>query len=134
MDGVVAQPSRGKRLRSDRHAPRVSIVVPLLNEEENIAALWRRLRSALNPLGQHHYEVVFVDDGSRDSTPHLLDRLCERHPQIVVVHLSRNFGHQAAVSAGLEHARGKSVVVMDGDLQDPPELIPDLMRRLARGI
>ena len=108
-------------------------MIPLFDEEENVAALWRRLRSVLKSLGQHDYEVVFVDDGSRDATPRLLDGLCERHPQIVVVHLSRNFGHQAAVSAGLEHARGKAVVVIDGDLQDPPELIPELMRVWREG-
>jgi glycosyltransferase involved in cell wall biosynthesis len=107
-------------------------VVPLFNEQENTAALWRRLRFTLEATGQE-YEVVLVDDGSRDATPDLLDALCDQHVQAVVVRLSRNFGHQAAVCAGLEQARGRAVVVMDGDLQDPPELIPEMIRLWRQG-
>src|SRR5262249_39210690 len=75
------------------------------------------------------YEILFVDDGSRDATPALLDALRAADPRLAVLTLSRNFGHQAAVSAGLDHARGRAVIVMDGDLQDPPELVPALVGR-----
>ena len=93
------------RLRSDRGGPAISVVVPL-NEEENIAGLWERLQAALKSTGME-YEVVLVDDGSRDATPDLLEAIHVHHEEAVVVRLSRNFGHQAArVCAGLEHARG----------------------------
>ncbi len=120
------------RPRSDRERPAVSVVVPLFNEEENIRSLWRELRSAFEST-RLDYEVLLVDDGSQDATPDLLDALHDHHPHVVVVRLSRNFGHQAAVCAGLEHARGRAVVVMDGDLQDPPELIPELVRLWREG-
>jgi polyisoprenyl-phosphate glycosyltransferase len=120
------------RTRFDGDRPTLSVVVPLFDEHENIAALWERLCSTLDPLGLD-YEVLLVDDGSRDATPDLLDALHEENAQAVVVRLSRNFGHQAAVCAGLQHARGRAVVVMDGDLQDPPELIPELIRFWREG-
>ena len=104
----------------------LSVVIPLFNEEENVVALWDRLRAVLESLGSP-FEVLFVDDGSRDATPHMVDGLHAEDERVVVIHLSRNFGHQAAISAGLEHALGQAVVVMDGDLQDPPELIPELL-------
>ncbi len=110
----------------------MSVVVPVFNEQENIGALWQRTRSSLESTGLD-YEIVMVDDGSRDATPDLLDSIHDRDNHVVVVRLSRNFGHQAAVCAGLEHARGRAVVVMDGDLQDPPELIPELVQLWREG-
>jgi glycosyltransferase involved in cell wall biosynthesis len=107
--------------------PEVSVVVPLYNEQENVAELYRRLRQALQALDVA-YEMVFVDDGSRDATPWLIDALHAADADLVALHLSRNFGHQAAVTAGLDHARGRAVVVMDGDLQDPPEIVPQFLR------
>jgi dolichol-phosphate mannosyltransferase len=112
--------------------PLLSVVVPLYNEEECVEPLWERLRAVLEPMGSP-FEVVLVDDGSRDATPALIDDLHERDERIVVVRLSRNFGHQPAITAGLEQARGQAVVVMDGDLQDPPELIPQLLRLWREG-
>lgn len=110
----------------------ISVVVPLYNEEENLEDLYRRLITSLSSTGQE-YEIVLVDDGARDATPILIDRLSDRDPRIVALHLSRNFGHQPAVSAGLDHARGDIVVVIDGDLQDPPELIPSLIEKWRQG-
>ncbi len=110
----------------------LSIVIPLFNEEENILALWQRLRAVLEPLGSP-FEVVLVDDGSQDATSRMIDGLHARDERVVVVHLSRNFGHQPAISAGLAQARGRAVVVMDGDLQDPPELVPELLLRWRGG-
>jgi dolichol-phosphate mannosyltransferase len=110
----------------------VSVVIPLFNEEQNVTSLHARLTAVLEGLGRP-YELVFVDDGSRDATADMIDAAHRADPHLSVVHLSRNFGHQAAVSAGLEHARGRAVVVMDGDLQDPPELLPDMLERWRAG-
>jgi dolichol-phosphate mannosyltransferase len=113
-------------------APQLSVVVPLYNEEENIPELHRRLSAALGELLMD-YELVFVNDGSTDPTPGLLNDLHARDPHVTVLHLSRNFGHQAAVCAGLEHARGQAVIVMDGDLQDPPEVLGAFVAKWREG-
>ena len=116
--------------------PRVvtlSAVVPLFDERENLPTLYRRLSDSLASLGID-YELVFVNDGSADGTPELLDQLAEDDPRVRPIHLSRNFGHQAAVTAGLEFATGDAVVVLDGDLQDPPEVIGLLLERWREGL
>lgn len=102
--------------------PVLSVVVPLFNEHENLPELYRRLVSSLEAIGEP-FEMVFVNDGSRDATPAMLDLLAVTDPRVTALHLSRNFGHQPAVTAGIDHARGHAVVVMDGDLQDPPEVL-----------
>jgi dolichol-phosphate mannosyltransferase len=112
--------------------PTLSVVAPLYNEHENVHEFHRRTSAALASIGLD-YEILLVDDGSRDATPGLIDDLRRRDPNVVVLRLSRNFGHQAAVSAGLDHARGEAVVVIDGDLQDPPELIAELVRKWREG-
>jgi dolichol-phosphate mannosyltransferase len=111
----------------------ISVVVPLYNEEENLHELYRRLTSSLSGSGPN-YEIILVDDGACDKTPTQIDELADRDQRVVALHLSRNFGHQAAVSAGLDHARGEVVVVIDGDLQDPPELIPTMIDRWRQGV
>ena len=103
-------------------APEISIVVPLFNEEQNVPELHRRLSESLASL-RNDYEIVLVDDGSRDRTPELIDSLRRQDPRVTTIHLSRNFGHQAAITCGIDHARGHAVVLMDGDLQDPPEIL-----------
>ncbi|MBW2716707.1 MAG: glycosyltransferase family 2 protein [Deltaproteobacteria bacterium] len=108
----------------------ISVVVPLFNEGENLRELISRLDAALEG---RHYEFMLVDDGSSDDTREQLAKLANRRPEIKVLSLSRNFGHQAAITAGLEHASGDAVVVMDGDLQDPPEAIPGLISRWFEG-
>jgi dolichol-phosphate mannosyltransferase len=113
-------------------APILSVVVPLYNEEATLPELYRRLTSALEALGMA-YELVLVDDGSQDATPQRLDHLHETDARVVGLHLTRNFGHQAAISAGLDRARGAAVVVMDGDLQDPPEFIEQLVEPWRAG-
>jgi dolichol-phosphate mannosyltransferase len=113
-------------------SPVISVVVPLFNEEENCLELHRRLSAVLGASGSP-YEIVLVNDGSRDATPRLLDELYARDAHVAVVHLSRNFGHQAAVSAGLDHAGGCAVIVMDGDLQDPPEILPQFLAEWRQG-
>jgi dolichol-phosphate mannosyltransferase len=108
------------------HHPRLSIVVPLHDEVENLAELHDRLTAVLGATGET-YEILLVDDGSRDATPLLADRLADADPHLRVIHLTRNFGHQPAISAGLERARGQAVILMDGDLQDPPEVLPEFL-------
>jgi dolichol-phosphate mannosyltransferase len=98
----------------------LSVVVPLHDEEGTVRALYERLCAALDGLA---FELILVDDASGDRTPGLLAGLAEADPRVCVLHLSRNFGHQAALTAGLEHARGNAVAMLDGDLQDPPELL-----------
>ena len=108
--------------------PQLSVVVPLYNEAENLAELYRRVTAAVEALGLS-FEVVLVNDGSKDATPQLLDALHQQDRRIVVLHLSRNFGHQAALSAGMEAARGQAVFLIDGDLQDPPEVFEQFLAR-----
>jgi dolichol-phosphate mannosyltransferase len=109
----------------------LSVVAPMHNEEETVDAFYERVRTALDGIGP--FELVMVDDGSTDRTPELLDRLASTDPRVAVVHLSRSFGHQAALTAGLEHARGNAVAMIDGDLQDPPELMVDMVARWREG-
>ena len=113
-------------------APVLSVVVPLYNEQESLPGLHARLVVVLTALGLSR-ELIYVDDGSTDATPLLLESLCATDSRVGVLTLSRNFGHQAAVSAGLQHARGDAVVVLDGDGQDPPELISELVMRWRAG-
>ncbi|MFD3540805.1 glycosyltransferase family 2 protein [Streptomyces sp. NPDC058662] len=108
----------------------LSIVVPVFNEEEVLSVLVARLRPILDGCGEP-YEVLAVDDGSTDRTPELLEGVRSAWPELRVVTLRRNSGHQAALTAGLHRARGAHVVSIDADLQDPPELIPDMLA-LAR--
>ncbi len=112
--------------------PTYSVVVPVMNEEEVLPELYARLRQVLETLGGS-CELVFVDDGSTDATLELLRALAARDGRVRVLSFSRNFGHQAAVTAGLRASRGDAVVVMDGDLQDPPEVIPRLVQKWREG-
>ncbi|EAP97028.1 putative glucosyltransferase [Janibacter sp. HTCC2649] len=105
----------------------VSIVIPMFNEEAVLPLLVDRLRPLADGMGAT-YEVVAVDDGSSDATPVLLERLRREWPQLRIVRLRANSGHQAAISAGLQRARGDYVVTLDADLQDPPEVIPEMLR------
>jgi dolichol-phosphate mannosyltransferase len=109
---------------AERTLTLLSVVAPMYDEEETVEEFHTRVSSALDG---RPYEIVLVDDASSDATPELLDRLAATDPRVRVIHLSRNFGHQAAITAGLEHARGDAVVMIDGDLQDPPELIVDML-------
>ena len=110
----------------------LSVVVPVFNEEEVIPVLMGELYSVCNFLGRN-YEIVFVDDGSWDKTPEILGRFASQDPRIKVLRFSRNFGHQAAFSAGMDIAEGELIVTMDGDLQHPPRLIPDFIKCAENG-
>jgi polyisoprenyl-phosphate glycosyltransferase len=108
----------------------LSVVAPVRDEEDVIEAFHARTVAALEGIP---FELVLVDDGSRDRTPELLERLAEHDPRVKVISLSRSFGYQAAVTAGLDHAGGAAVVTIDADLQDPPELITELIARWRQG-
>ena len=112
--------------------PELSVVIPVYNEEENISVLYSRLVAVLD--AEHiDFEIVFVDDGSYDDTLHRLKELAETETRVVVVELARNFGHQVAITAGLDFARGKAIAVMDADLQDPPEVLPQFIAKWREG-
>jgi len=110
----------------------VSVVIPIFNEEEIIDALHQRLSRVFKEIAKD-YEILFVDDGSRDTSARRILEIINKDPGVRLVQLSRNFGHQAAISAGLKLAQGDAVIVMDGDLQDPPEIIPDFIEKLNSG-
>ncbi|MBN2214124.1 MAG: glycosyltransferase family 2 protein [Bacteroidales bacterium] len=110
----------------------LSIVIPLLNEEKNVMHLYERLTGVLNRI-QYNREIIFVNDGSMDHTQNLLEELAKKSADVKIITLTRNFGHQAALMAGLDHAAGDAVITLDGDLQDPPELIPELIEKWKEG-
>ena len=112
--------------------PSLSVVLPVFNEEANIAALHQRLLGVLTSL-EMTFEVIYVDDGSSDRSRTILSELSKGDSRVGVLVLSRNFGHQVALTAGLDHARGQAVVFMDSDLQDPPELVPELVAQWRKG-
>jgi len=112
---------------------RLSVGIPVYNEEAVVPELLGRLLPVLNALAGGPHEVIFVDDGSTDRTRALLKDAARRDRRLKVVALSRNFGHQAAFCAALDHATGDAVVLMDGDLQDEPETIPEMLRQYEAG-
>jgi dolichol-phosphate mannosyltransferase len=112
--------------------PVLSVVTPILDEEELLPELHARLAAVLDAIGEP-WEIVVVDDGSVDRSRALLEAIAAKDARVRAIFLSRNFGHQAAITAGLDHARGRAVVVIDGDLQDPPEVIKDLVARWRAG-
>jgi dolichol-phosphate mannosyltransferase len=113
-------------------APEYSIVIPILDERETLPELHRRLCQVMDEL-DGSAEIVFVDDGSTDGSFDVMRKLHEADDRVRVLRMSRNFGHQIAITAGLDHARGDAVVIMDGDLQDPPEVVPALAAKWREG-
>ncbi len=110
----------------------ISIIVPVYNEAENLPELYRRLTAA-SPSWKEAYEIILVDDGSNDSSPLMMRQLADSDPHLKIVRFSRNFGHQAAISAGIREAKGDAVVIMDGDLQDPPEELHRFLEKWREG-
>jgi len=113
-------------------SPLISIVVPVLDEEECVGELVRRVRESLVSIGAR-YEILFVDDGSRDATPERIHALRAQDEAIRCIRFTRSFGHQSALLAGLRFAQGDAVVTMDGDLQHPPEVLPQLVEAWRGG-
>lgn len=116
----------------ERMMPVVSVVIPLYREADHLASSMRSIIGVLASLDEP-FELVLVDDGSPDHTWNEIMRLRSEHPEITAIRLSRNFGKESALAAGLDAARGRAVVVMDGDLQHPPSLIPEMLHRWRRG-
>jgi polyisoprenyl-phosphate glycosyltransferase len=109
-----------------------SVIIPVYDEAAVVPILYRRLTRVMEGLGES-YEIIFVDDGSRDDSPALLRELWGRDKRVRFLSLSRNFGQQIAITAGLDHSSGQAVIVMDADLQDPPEVIPQLIEQWRKG-
>ncbi|TDK55421.1 glycosyltransferase [Bacillus salipaludis] len=109
-----------------------SIVVPVYNEEAVIHETYRRLTEVMRSTGES-YELLFVNDGSRDRTADIIKEFSEKDPAVILVDFSRNFGHQIAITAGMDHSKGRAVVVIDADLQDPPELILEMIGKWKQG-
>ncbi len=112
---------------------KISIVVPMYNEEEMIDAFFKKLYEVLDSLENYEFEIVIVNDGSKDKTLSLMKSHQKSNPEIVIVNLSRNFGHEPAVAAGLSVASGEAIIPMDADLQDPPSVIPMLIAKWEEG-
>ena len=113
-------------------SPKISIIAPIFNEAENIPELYRRISEVLDSTGEL-WEIVMIDDGSTDGSTELIREYRDRDPRVVPVIFARNFGHQIAVTAGLDYARGDAVVIIDSDLQDPPEVILDMIEKWQEG-
>ena len=106
---------------------KISIIVPMYYEEKVVKECYKRLSEILQKLVKYDYEIIFVNDGSKDRTLELLEEIAELDQKIKIISFTRNFGHQCAVTAGLKHVSGDAIVIIDADLQDPPELIPDMI-------
>lgn len=111
----------------------ISIVIPIFNEEGNIQELYKRLTAAINQLKKYSFEVIFVNDGSSDNTEKLIAEICKQDKRFTGICFSRNFGHQIALTAGIDYSKGDAVISMDGDLQHPPELIGKLIELWEEG-
>jgi glycosyltransferase involved in cell wall biosynthesis len=127
--------SRPCRAKSPMSQCELSLVIPVYNEEETLPELDRRLGEFLGqvPLIGDRWEVVFIEDGSRDRSRELLTAMAAREPRYKVIAFSRNFGHQMAITAGVDRAEGNAVVVMDADLQDPPQVVTQMLERFREG-
>ena len=112
---------------------KISVVIPMYNEEEVVKTSYLRIQKVMEDLKQYDYEMLFVDDGSRDKTLSLLQEIAKENQKVKILSLSRNFGHQAAVTAGIQYVTGDAVIIMDADLQDPPELLPEMLALWEEG-
>lgn len=112
---------------------KISIVIPMYFEEEVAKECYSRTKKVLEKLNKYEYEIVFVNDGSKDKTLEILEKIAEEDKNVKVISFSRNFGHQAAVTAGLKYTIGDAVVIMDADMQDPPEVIEDMINLWEQG-
>lgn len=110
----------------------ISIVVPVFNEQDNIDNFYQEVVNAMEPLA-YSYELIFIDDGSSDATPFILERLVNADKRVRALIMARNFGHQVALTCGLDHAKGDAVITMDGDMQHPPEMLPQLLAKWEEG-
>lgn len=132
LSRTLAESNLAESKLGESRLPVLSVVIPVFNEEENVPVLYRRLTEVLEQ-AEPDYELVFVNDGSQDRSSELLQSLAMSDGRLTVVDLSRNFGHQIAISAGLDFSRGQAVAIMDADLQDPPEVLPKFIQKWREG-
>ncbi|HXT77937.1 MAG TPA: glycosyltransferase family 2 protein [Acetobacteraceae bacterium] len=116
-----------------RHAPYLSVVAPCFNEESCLPEFHRRTEAAARVVAGDDFEIVLVNDGSRDTTWDVMQRLADSDPHVTAINLSRNYGHQLALTAGLQVCRGERILIIDADLQDPPELVGEMMQQMDEG-
>ena len=112
---------------------KISVVIPMYYEEKVVEECYNRLKNVLEKLNNYDYELIFINDGSQDNTLFLLEEIASKNPKVKVISFSRNFGHQAAVTAGLKFVSGDAIVIIDADLQDPPEKIPEMLELWENG-
>jgi len=112
---------------------KISLVIPMYYEEQVAEECYKRVSKVLRNLKEYNYEIIFVNDGSKDKTLEILEKLAKIDDNVKIISFSRNFGHQAAVTAGLKYVSGDAIIIMDADLQDPPELIPDMLEYWKKG-
>lgn len=112
---------------------KISVVIPMYYEEQVAELCYKRVSDVLKKLDEYEYEIIFVNDGSKDKTLQILKEIAKCDKYVKVISFSRNFGHQAAVTAGIRYVNGDAIVIMDADLQDPPELIPDMLKLWEEG-
>ena len=106
--------------------PEISVIIPVYNEENNINELYNRIAKALKDIND--YEIIFINDCSTDNTEERIKLLCNNAKEVKLISLSRNYGHQIALSCGYDFANGKAVISLDGDLQHPPEILPEMIK------
>ena len=111
----------------------ITIIIPVYDEEKVVNECYKRVKESLKKIPDYTYEIIFVNDGSKDRTLEILEDIASKDEQVKVISFSRNFGHQAAVTAGLKEVTGDAIVIIDADLQDPPELIPDMVKKWEEG-
>lgn len=112
---------------------KVSVVIPMYYEEEVVSECYNRVKNVLKNLENYEHEMIFVNDGSKDRTLEILEEICEKDKAVKVISFSRNFGHQAAVTAGLKYVSGDCILIIDADMQDPPELLVDMIKLWKEG-
>ena len=112
---------------------KISLVIPMYYEEQVAEECYKRVTKVLKDLKEYNYEIIFINDGSKDKTLEILENLAKTDDNVKIISFSRNFGHQAAVTAGLKYVSGDAIIIMDADLQDPPELIPDMLEYWKNG-
>ena len=111
----------------------VSVVIPMYYEEDVAEECYKRVKNVLESLENYNHEIIFVNDGSKDKTLEILEGIAKKDKNVKVISFSRNFGHQAAVTAGIKYVKGQAIVIIDADLQDPPELIKDMLKLWEQG-
>ena len=113
---------------------KVSVVIPMYYEQEVVDVCYKRVKKVLEELKEkYEHEIIFINDGSKDKTLDILQDIAKVDKNVKIISFSRNFGHQAAVTAGLKYVTGDAIIIIDADLQDPPELIPDMIEKWEQG-